>query len=154
MACKFSSIGLTVGSRPNAVHKRISMRILPLQVTGRLARKLQVSNWSWHVLTKWIFVILGRMTVNEEESAELGGHTVVSETRAQWEEHTLPNWHSTPAGKQHYLLHHLGGRKSGPVLLFLRGASAVPTFSQKRCTGACITCCQRMRWFVKNSLFW
>ena len=45
------------------------------------------------------------------------------------------------AGKQHYFLDDLGGQRSGPVLLFLYGASTVPTFSQKRSTETFITCC-------------
>lgn len=81
------------------------------------------------------------MMVNEEASVELDGHTVVSAICAQREKDTLPNWHSTPAGKQHYLLDDLGGQRSGPVLLFLHGASTVPTFSQKRSTDTFITCC-------------
>lgn len=84
------------------------------------------------------------MMVNEEAFVELDGHTVVSAICAQREEDTLPNWHSTPAGKQHYLLDDLGGQRSGPVLLFLHGAST--TFSQKRSTETFITCC------LKNAL--
>lgn len=89
------------------------------------------------------------MMVNEEAFVELDGHTVVSAICAQREEDTLPNWHSTPggqSGKQHYLLDDLGGQRSGPVLLFLYGASTVPTFSQKRSTETFITC------FLKNAV--
>ena len=37
-----------------------------------------------------------------------------------------------------------------PALLFLVGRA--PIFSQK--PGTCMTCWQKLRWFVKNSLFW
>lgn len=52
----------------------------------------------------WFFIILLGMMVNEEASVELHGHTVVSAIRAQREEDTLPNWHSTPGGQATLLL--------------------------------------------------